>query len=119
MRSAKESEYYNWSGHYVVKPWIHLETVGKSIKKPSYNKYLLVGTPKGPRINLDQERMEGLEKRIREAANRICGAGWVEGEMNKTCREELSISLVRAAQNEKLKLNKLMKVNTASLSQGQ
>ena len=111
VRSATESEYYNQSGHYVVKPWIHPQPIGNSIKKPSNNKYLLVGTPKGPKISLDQERMEGLEKRIN-------GVGWVEGEMNKPCisssREELSISSIRATQNEKL-----MKVNTMSLSQTQ
>ena len=96
MRSATESEYYIQSGHYVVKPCIHPQPIGNSIKKPSNNKYLLVGTPKGPKISLDQERMEGLEKRIRHAANRICGVSWVEGELNKPClsssREELTSS---------------------------
>ena len=83
----------------------------------------MVGTPKGPRISLDQERVEGLEKRIRDAANMIFGVSWVEGELNKPCpnvsREELTSSSVRAAQNEKLKIHKLRKVNSASLSQTQ
>ena len=43
-----------------------------SIRKSTASKYLLVGKPKGPRFSLDQERMEILERRIKDAANRIC-----------------------------------------------
>ena len=80
VRSTKEREYYNWSGHYTAKPWVHPEPVSKTSKKPPYIKYPLVGTPKGPKIDMDQERLEELERRIRKAARRICGAGWIESD---------------------------------------
>ena len=74
VRSAKEREYYNWSGHYTAKPWVHPESISKTSRKPPYIKYPLVGTPKGPKIDLDQERLDELERRIIKAVRRICWA---------------------------------------------
>ena len=83
VRSTKEREYYNWSGQYTAKPWVHPEYLSKTSRKPPYIKYPLVGTPRGPKIELDQERLDELERRIIKAARRICGAGWSESGEDK------------------------------------
>ena len=115
VRSAKERDYYNFCGQYSAKPWVHPEYISKTSRKPPYTKYPWVGIPKGPKIDLDQERLDELERRIIKAARRICGAGWSESEededvqlllpppfvsveVKNLCIEVLSNSLVRATQ---------------------
>ena len=116
-----------------------------SIRKSTASKYLLVGKPKGPSFSLDQERMDILERRIKDAANRICTRyeddredlslnneystiiksefSLVEGELNKSCpsfrREELTSSPVRAAQILKPSLHTMESLNTMNSSQTQ